>query len=139
MRPVIVYRTAAGLALLGVIAHEFIGAPMVLDPLHSSGLPNNIIWLHHFSWHVGTISVLAMSGMYWYASTRPGNYAMAVVATAISAGFALLGVSLALFGDPIVWTTPAPYVWTVVAATGAYGVFVELSSHNKKEEFVTGR
>ena len=39
---------AAGLSLLGVLAHELAGAPKVLGPLKTSGLPDSVIWLHHF-------------------------------------------------------------------------------------------
>ncbi|MEM1229601.1 MAG: hypothetical protein AAGI15_03630 [Pseudomonadota bacterium] len=127
----IIYRVAAGLALIGVIAHELVGAPMVLEPLAGAALPDEVVWLHHFSWHVGSVSVLAMTGMYWYASVRPGNHALAVVATGISAGFALLGITLALFGGRIGWTTPAPYVWLVVGCVGGWGVLRELSNRGK--------
>lgn len=112
---------------MGVLAHELIGAPMVLDPLDASTLPKNIVWLHHFSWHVGSVSVIAIVGMYWYASSHSGQHALAIAATTISGGFAILGIGLAIFGDAIVWTTPAPYVWTLVAGVGAFGVARDMS------------
>lgn len=43
-------------------------------------------------------------------------------ATAMSAGFGVLGIGLALLGDPIVWTTPAPYPWTIIAILGFIGI-----------------
>jgi len=105
---------AAFLSLLGLLAHEFLGAPMVLPPLAKADLPKNIVWLHHFSWHVGSIAVAAMIALYAYAALVPGNLAMAVIATAMSLGFSLLGIGLAIFGDEVLWKSPAPYVWTIV-------------------------
>jgi hypothetical protein len=47
-----------------------------------------------------------------------------MVATSISAGFAILGIGLASFGNSVLWTTPAPYPWAVVALTGLLGVLL---------------
>ena len=59
----ILYFIAAGLSVLGAAAHEIAGSPKVLTPLADSNLPQDVIWLHHFSWHVGTVSVLAMAAL----------------------------------------------------------------------------
>jgi hypothetical protein len=63
----ILFISAAVLALLGVAAHELLGAPKVLGPLKASGLPDNVVWLHHFSWHVGSVAVLAMIALFLLA------------------------------------------------------------------------
>lgn len=42
------FTIAAFLSLLTLFAHEFLGAPLVLPPLKTSGLPASVIWLHHF-------------------------------------------------------------------------------------------
>lgn len=112
----------AGLALLGVIAHEILGSPKVLGPLKDSGLPDDIVWLHHFSWHVGSVAVLAMVALFLLAVWRPDGLVFAAVATATSAGFAALGISLALFGNRALWRTPAPYPWTLIAGLGGLGL-----------------
>jgi len=118
------YGAAGGLSLLGAAAHELVGAPLVLGPLAGSGLPPQVIWLHHFSWHVGTIAVLAMAAMFAAAIWHPAGAVLAGIASAMSAGFAALGISLAMFGDSVLWTTPAPYPWTLVALVGAAGVLL---------------
>ncbi len=118
------YRLAAGLSFLGLLAHELAGAPMVLPPLDTAGVPADVMWLHHFSWHVGSVAVLALAGMYTYASYRP-NTALAFTATAMCAGFAVLGICLALFGDAVLWSTPAPYLWSVISVIGASGLLLE--------------
>ena len=122
----ILFYIAAGLSLLGVIAHELLGAPKVLKPLETSGLPDDVIWLHHFSWHVGSVAVLAMIGLFLLAAWHSTGFLFAAVATAMSAGFAALGIGLAAFGNKALWRTPAPYPWTLIAILGGLGlVFME--------------
>jgi len=114
---------AAGLSLLGVLAHELAGAPKVLGPLKTSGLPDSVIWLHHFSWHVGSVAVLAMISLFLFAAWQPSGFLFAAVATAMSAGFAALGIGLAIFGNRALWRTPAPYPWTLIAILGGLGMY----------------
>ncbi|MBI1260467.1 MAG: hypothetical protein GC184_01965 [Rhizobiales bacterium] len=115
---------AAFISLLGLLAHEFLGAPLVLPPLEKAQLPANIIWLHHFSWHVGSIAIAALMALYIYPAFVPGNQAMAVIATAISLSFTLLGVTLAIWGNAALWKTPAPYIWAIVTIIGGTGLLV---------------
>ena len=120
----ILFVIAAVLALFGVIAHEVLGAPRVLGPLKESGLPDSVIWLHHFSWHVGSVAVLAMIALFLLAALRPDGNVYAALATAMRLGFAALGIGLATFGNRALWRTPAPYPWTLIAAIGALGLLL---------------
>lgn len=116
------FGTAAVLSALGLLAHELLGAPMVLPPLAQVELPAEVVWLHHFSWHVGSVAVAVMASMFLFASLHPGNLAVAVFATGMSIGFACLGVALAIAGSEVLWGTPAPYVWAIVASVGGLGI-----------------
>ncbi len=115
---------AAGLAALGVIAHEVLGAPKVLGPLKNSGLPLEVIWLHHFSWHVGSVAVAVMIALFLLAAWQPQGLIFAALATMMSAGFATLGIGLAVLGNRALWRTPAPYPWTLVATLGGLGLYI---------------
>jgi hypothetical protein len=121
----ILFVSAAVLALLGAVAHELLGAPKVLGPLKASGLPDNVVWLHHFSWHVGSVAVLAMTALFLLAVYQRDGYAYAAVATAMSLGFAALGIGLATFGNRALWRTPAPYPWTLIAVIGVLGLLLK--------------
>ena len=57
---------------------------------------------------------------------------MAMIATAMSLGFAVLAIGLAVFGDSVVWTTPAPYPWTIIAGLGIIGVLMHPKSDAKR-------
>lgn len=118
----ILFYLAALLGLIGAAAHELLGAPKVLRPLSETDLPMDVVWLHHFSWHVGTVAVLTMAGLFIAAARSRNGRTLALFATAMSAGFAALAIGLAVFGDPVVWTTPAPYPWTLIALLGGVGV-----------------
>ena len=120
----ILYSTAAGLSVLGAVAHEIAGAPKVLGPLADSNLPQDVIWLHNFSWHVGTVAVLGMAALFIAATRAQSGRLMGVIATAMSFGFAILAIGLAVLGDPVVWSTPAPYPWTLIACLGFVGVLM---------------
>ena len=60
----IMYLLAASLSVLGAAAHELLGVPKVLAPLDASDLPKDVIWLQHFSWHVGTVATLTMAALF---------------------------------------------------------------------------
>ena len=119
----ILFLSAAALSFLGVLGHEILGSPKVLRPLKGSGLPDDVIWLHHFSWHVGSVAVLAMIALFLLAARHPGDFALAAVA-AMSTGFAILGIGLAIFGNRALWRTPAPYPWTIIAILGGFGLWL---------------
>ncbi|WP_290847936.1 hypothetical protein [Henriciella sp.] len=121
----LLFLTAAFLALMGMLAHEFLGSPKVLASLKRSGLPEDVIWLHHFSWHVGSVATVAMAALFLLAATAADGLAYAGVATAMSGGFAALGISLAIFGNRALWRTPAPYPWTVISILGGTGLLFE--------------
>lgn len=118
----IMFLLAAVLSVIGAVAHEVLGSPKVLAPLAASNLPSDVIWLHHFSWHVGTVAVLIMAALFIAATRSEHRRVLAVFATIMSAGFAGLAIGLALFGDPIVWSTPAPYPWTIITVLGVVGL-----------------
>lgn len=119
------FRAAAFLSVLGLLAHELLGAPMVLLPLEELAIPAEILWLHRFSWHVGSVAVAVMASMFLYASFRPCDSIVAAFATAMSIGFACLGIALAIFGNEVLWSTPAPYVWAAVALLAGLGMVAE--------------
>lgn len=115
---------AAALSLLGVIAHEVAGAPKVLGPLRDTDLPPEVIGLHHFSWHVGSVAVAGMIALFLLAVWHPAGAIFGIVGSAISAGIAAVGIGLAVFVNPALWRTPAPYPWGIIAVIGAIGVLL---------------
>ena len=117
----------AAIAFGAMFLHEILGTPLVIPPLMSSDLPDNVIWLHRCSWHAVGVAALSMAAMFAFAALQKGNKPMAFIATAMSLGFAFLGVGLAITGNPVLWQTPAPYIWTVIAVIGGAGLLFDES------------
>jgi hypothetical protein len=115
---------AAAVCIAAMLGHEALGSAKVLNPLHQVDLPPDVVWLHHFSWHVGSVALIAMAAMFVLAGRKAEHLILAGFGTAISLGFAILGVSLAVFGNAALWSTPAPYPWTLVAVFGGAGIYL---------------
>ncbi|WP_432816781.1 hypothetical protein [Sulfitobacter sp. JB4-11] len=96
----------------------------MLGPLETSALAPDVVWMHNFSWHVDTVAVLAMVVMFFLAARHREHVALAIIASAMSAEFAVIGIGLATFANPALWTTPAPYAWGPIAIIGAIGVLL---------------
>ncbi len=112
---------AALLCFAGLLLHELAGSPTVLPPLSSTDLPADVIWLHHFSWHVGSVALGAMGVLFiWPAITQSPPFP-AFFASAMSSALGVLGVSLAVGGHEALWGTPAPYLWWPIAILGLAG------------------
>lgn len=115
---------ALAFSVIGLIAHEFAGAPMVIPPLARSDMPETVKSLHGFSWHVGSVAVLAMIAMFACAISLDNQMPMALIASAMGLGFTLLAAGMGLRGYAGLWKTPAPYVWAIVAVAGFAGVAI---------------
>ena len=114
----------AAIACIAVmLGHELLGRAKVLDPLHQVALSADVVWLHHFSWHVGSISLVATAAMFVLGGRKTEHLILATFGTAISTGFAILGIFLAVFGEAALWNTPAPYPWAPIAALGGTGLY----------------
>lgn len=79
-------KTASLICVLALLALKILGAPLVLLPLLQSGIREEVIGLHSFSWHVGSVTATAIAGMFFYSLMRPGNLALSVDASLISIG-----------------------------------------------------
>ena len=122
---------AAFLCVVVLLAHELAGAPLVLPPLSEVAIDEEVVLLHHFSWHVGTVSVIAMAVMFYYASSRRSNLALAAVATFMSAGFWSLAIGLAVLKSGAMWGTPAPYFWGLISIVGGLGVWTGITASDQ--------
>ncbi len=120
------FRIAGIFVAFVLLAHELLGSPMVLPPLHDAGVPAQVLWLHHFSWHVGSVAMLGMIFLFILGARQAEDLSMVCVATGMSIGFAVLGIGLAVLASHSLWDTPAPYAWTVTSALGIAGIGVRL-------------
>jgi hypothetical protein len=64
-----------------------------------------------------------MAAMFVLDSGSEMHLNLAIMATILSMGFALLGFGLALIGNSVLRATPAPYAWGPIAVLGWIGVW----------------
>ncbi len=131
MKSKIFYYISSALCLLGIAIHELAGTPQVLPPLHETDLPNSVIWLHYFTWHITSIFLAGFTAIYFYCARYTGNKPFAIISSLVFLGLGVTGVILAIGYDPSLWDTPAPYYWFIVAFFGFLGGVMEKSNHIK--------
>lgn len=131
MKSKIFYYISAVLCFFGVALHEFAGAPQVLPPLQETDLPNSVIWLHYFSWHISSIFLVGFAAVYIYCARFEGNKPFATISSLVFFGLGVVAITLTIGYDPSLWGTPAPYLWFMVSFFGFIGVAIEKSNHLK--------
>lgn len=115
---------AAVVSFLGFIAHAFFGGAMFVHPLMSNtDLSLSVIWLGFVSWHVVSVVLLTLAFSFGYAVTHPENKALTVFASAMSAAVSILCISAGIFGNTVMLTLPAPYLFGIIAVLGVAGAF----------------
>ncbi len=120
----------AGLAALALaVGHVVGGGQLVVDPLMAANdLAPEAVWLSYFTWHVGTIIMVMMGLAYLFAAVRIGNRSLVVFSSLMALGFAGLGLSLAIYGNSVLWATPAPYAFGPIGILGFLGALLDRRS-----------
>ncbi|MGF1548971.1 MAG: hypothetical protein ACFBQW_00290 [Sphingomonadaceae bacterium] len=114
---------AAVIAAATFAVHIFVGGVFVARPLLMSGaLPPAAKWLSYYCWHVTTILLAAMAGVYAAAAFGAMSADAAVLMTVLAASFSVLCVAVALKGRVRPWRFPASYLFALVAAAGIWGL-----------------
>lgn len=120
----ICFWVAGVLGMLLVLAHVFLGGAAVVPAwLGTPELPEKAAWLAYFSWHVGTVAMGLCALAYMYAAIKPGQKGLAIFVNLMLTGFAAVGLTMALRGSDVLWTTPAPYAFWIITGFGWAGVF----------------
>ncbi|MEL7002656.1 MAG: hypothetical protein AAFN93_07950 [Bacteroidota bacterium] len=125
----ILYYTAAILGLMIVVAHETIGSTQMIEPISNMEVSTDTKWLYHWTWHIDIIGVLALITMLFIgARIKPGKW-LITMSLLIATGYGLVGILLALFGNPVMWQTPAPYAWTFLPLLIGIGLYLDKRSY----------
>lgn len=125
----IFYHIAAILGLMIIAAHETIGSAQMIEPIGTMEVPLDTKWLYHWTWHIDIIGVIALTTMLLIgARIEPGKW-LTTMSLLIATGYGLVSISLALFGNPVVWQTPAPYAWTFLPLLIGIGLYLDKRSY----------
>ena len=118
--------TALGAVALNV-AHAFVGGPRFISAIFGSrDLEPTAQWMGYFVWHIVTVVLGIIAVTFVYLALRQKTVAthlkpLALFATALLLGIAVLGVVLGLVSNGALWGTPAPYAFGVLALLAAAG------------------
>lgn len=116
------FAAAAALSLITFGVHTFVGGVFVARPLLAArDLTPASRWLNYYCWHMVTVLLLAMSGGYAWAATRPEALDLAVFLTLLAAIFSPLCVGVALRGGIAPWKFPAASLFALIAIAGVVG------------------
>jgi hypothetical protein len=110
---------ASAVMLTTFLTHTFIGGMHAARPLLAdNGLPRASKWLNYYCWHVTTLTILGLTGAFVYTAVRPDRPELAVLATTLSASFALLSAAVAIKGGLHPLRFPSTSLFTVTAVLG---------------------
>ena len=116
------FAAASVLALLTFAVHTFVGGIYVVRPLLAvEGLSRASRWLNYYCWHMTTLTLLVMTGMFAWSAFEPAARGYGVLFTAMAAAFSLLCIGVALKGGVRPYRFPATSLFAAVAAAGLCG------------------
>ena len=112
---------AATLSVGICLLHTFLGGQSIARPLLTAPMPSMPKHTRYFCWHIVTIVLAGLGGMFTYAALRPEGVDVGWVAVALTAAIALYGLimppSLKLkYSDH-----PQGWLFVPVALVGAWG------------------
>ena len=117
------FAAASLLALLTFAVHTFVGGIYVARPLLTvEGLSRASRWLNYYCWHMTTLTLLVMAGMFAWSALEPTARGYGVLFTAMAAAFSVLCVAVALKGGVRPYRFPPTSLFAAVAAAGVWGI-----------------
>ncbi|MCJ7453545.1 MAG: hypothetical protein MUO39_13880 [Steroidobacteraceae bacterium] len=127
MMPTLLFLSACAVSGLGFLGHAFGSGKLFVRPLlDAPTLSPQVKWLAYCSWHAVSVLLLGFTIAFGYVATYRESLEIAVFATAMSAAFALVVVSVAIRHDSVMFRLPALYLFSVIALLGLAGVAASL-------------
>ena len=114
---------AAALSTLIACIHTFAGSRMDVRPLLASSTPETAKSTTFYCWHLVTITLFAIAGLFAWSAWSPDEPASAVIATGFSAAFALWGFgAAALRRRSMVKELPQGLMFLLPTGVGLWGL-----------------
>ncbi len=113
---------AAIISLATWAIHTFLGGPTVARPLLDSEMEEVAKFTNYYCWHAITITLLAMSGGYAYASFVPEGRDVAILLTALSVGYAVWSLALIAWSKRSWKELPQWTLFVAIAAAAGWGL-----------------
>jgi hypothetical protein len=117
-----VFSAAGLLSLLWLIVHLTAGERTIALPLlKASELEMDVRETQYLCWHFTSVSIACMAGLFGAAAVM-GTSALAVAGTALSLGFAIVGIGLVTLRGAKHSRVPQGWLFLPVAALGVLGL-----------------
>jgi len=115
---------ASVFSFLGWGVHTFIGTPEVARPLLESTMQPVPKYTNYYCWHLITMVLFAMGAGFAYAAFYPGGKDVAILMTALSAGFAIWSLALIRLRKRKLMELPQWTFFVVITPLGIIGTLV---------------
>ena len=116
---------AAALGLLIACIHTFLGSRTDVAPMLRSDMPEPAKSTLLYCWHLVTIVLFAMAGLFLWGALQPSSAAPAYIALFLNAAFCLWGFVLAFLRRRSPFTElPQGLLFLVLTGAGAWGAFM---------------
>jgi len=119
------FAIAAALSAFITLIHIFVGGPQLVVPLRKATELHPIVReTHYYCWHLVSISLGALSGLFLWSALSPSVHELAIVGTLISASFCLWGLVLVPSVRQSFRDMPQAFLFLPVAVLGGLGLYL---------------
>jgi len=120
------FAAAAALSLLTLGVHLFLGGPGVARPvLAARELDPVAKYTSYYCWHLVSMVIAAMTAAYVRAALEPHARDLAILVTALAAGFAVWSLALAVWKRQRIMVLPQWILFLPIAVLGVVGLVME--------------
>lgn len=103
--------------------HTFVGSRTDLKPLLESEVPEPAKSTLYYCWHLVTLALFSMSGLFAWSAINPETQTPAVVSTGLSVLFAVWGfAAAAIRRQSPVTKLPQGIMFLILSALGVWGI-----------------
>ncbi|KCZ57585.1 hypothetical protein HY30_05260 [Hyphomonas chukchiensis] len=120
----IFFWAAAGVAMLTVLIHVFLGGAKFVRPFLAVEMDPGLKWLAYLMWHLGTVSTLFIALGFAAGAVHPEHADYAAIATAGAAGFVCVALFTAVKSGLSPLRFPVIPMFSLVTGLGLAGLFV---------------
>ena len=118
------YFVVAGvIAAVWFLVHFFMGGREVAKPLLDSETMEPVPkFVLYYCWHLVSLAILQLSGVFLYAGLVAGPGELAILGTVIAAGFSLLGIAIPPVAKVSYLQMPQGWLFVPIVLLGVMGL-----------------
>lgn len=116
------FASAGGLATIVCLIHTFLGGRAIAEPLlNAPGLHPVPKLTTYYCWHIVTITLAVIAGMFGYAALYTGGTDLGWVATILTFGYCVLGLAVPVFKNQAFKDMPQGWLFLPIVILGVLG------------------